>query len=308
MLLCSSPIPFRSLLVRLVLTLCLCLPSLGATPWALAASPSPAQSSSQSPPAQSLSTQAQPTGAKDAAHSTASSQKKKAQNAKSKTAPHASARHMGAALGAGTSWYLDGAPQAGRGAVWERGIPMENLSRKRILNPSSPSAAQVRALGREQGTAPASAPAAQGGTVTGKGSPVAPIVGTSPAARVGSGGVDTTRGIDSALGEISSYERQPADGSALGLKKPGAPALQMTTEESSWRNPVTQPHTGGQDVMTSRRNVVGAYADVVKSEDLHVTLGPELHIPEADPTVKHLSPQQSESSALGFGMKWQWDF
>lgn len=276
---------FHPFLLSLILMLSLCLvaPPLGGTG--------------------AHAAQVQSGDSKDAARAAPSAQKKQPQKSTTtgKTAPHASAHHMGAALGTGSSWYLDGTPRKGRGAVWERGIPMENLSRRRTLGVGgsagtagagvAPTAAQTRELGRELKRDPRSASHA--------------LQGRAAAA---TGGVDTTKGIDSALGEISSYERQPADGSALGLKKPGVPSVQMTTEESSWRNPVTQPPMAGQEVMSTRRNVVGAYADVVKSDDLHVTLGPELHIPDTDPTVKHLSPQQSESSTLGIGMKWQWDF
>ena len=177
-------------------------------------------------------------------------------------APHGNARSMGASLKSG-AWYMDGAPRAGRGAVWEQGISMQSLSRKRVAGGSG--------------------------------------IGAT-------GGVNTQKGIDSALEEISAYERQPANGSALGLNKPGVPQLKVTTEESSWRNPVTAPTRVGQEVMTTRRNVVGAYADVVKSDDLHVTVGPELHVPDTETGLIHLAPQQQDSSALGVGMKWQWDF
>lgn len=209
----------------------------------------------------------------------------KKKNTAAKEAPHASADHMGEALGTGASWYLDGTSRKARGAVWEHGVPMESLSRKQARRAAPSPQVIHQGKAHSAGQAPA-----------------------GPSQRSSAGGVDTTKGIESALGEISSYERQPADGSAMGLNKPGVPSLQMTTEESSWRNPVTQPPTSGQEVMTTRRNVVGAYADVVKSDDLHVTMGPELHIPESDPTVKRLSPQQNDSSTLGFGMKWQWDF
>ena len=211
-----------------------------------------------------------------------------------KAAPHANERHMGNALGAGSSWYLDGAPRKARGAVWERGIPMENLSRKRTAPDAEQTAAsEASAQGAAEQTAARGNGAGRSGGQNGQGRPT---------------GVDTTKGIDSALGEISSYERQPADGSALGLNKPGTPSLQVTKEESNWRSPANRQPVVGQDVMGTRRNVVGAYADVVKNEDLHVTVGPELHLPEAESNLGHLTPQQHDSSAVGFGMKWQWDF
>ena len=191
--------------------------------------------------------------------------------------PRANAHTMSKAIKP-NAWYLDGTPRKARGSLWEQGVEGKSLTRDRTeISRSKRQAEEAR---QQQAVGPARKK-----------------------------GVDTQKGINSALDEISAYERPPVDPTlALGLNKPGTPSVQVTKDRSSWRNEASGPGTVGQDVMTTRRNVVGAYADVVKDEDLRVSVGPELHIPDTETTSNHIAPQRPESSTLGVGMKWQWDF
>ena len=125
-------------------------------------------------------------------------------------------------------------------------------------------------------------------------------------------GVDTHQAIDTALKDLTEYERilPLEDASAEGkpLQKKGITG-KVRTESSTWRNPVTEPVRVDQDVAVTRRNIVGAYASVVDDENLRVTLGPELSIDTENSGGNHIAtPRQSEPNALGLGMKFQWDF
>lgn len=135
------------------------------------------------------------------------------------------------------------------------------------------------------------------------------VPGTSLARkRTPQGTVNTQDAIDKALQSLPEYERQPADDQKNAAeKKPGFKG-RVSTESSSWRNPVTQPVRVDQDMPVTRRKVVGAYADVVNDESLHITVGPELSIDTEYAGGKHAGHQQAEPNTLGVGMQFQWDF
>lgn len=121
--------------------------------------------------------------------------------------------------------------------------------------------------------------------------------------------VDTQGGIDKALQSLSDYDRgvPETQSEADKGKRPGLRG-QVSTESSTWRNPVTQPVRVDQEMPVSRRNVVGAYADVIRDESLHVTVGPELSLDAESSSGRHTSQHQNEPNTLGLGMKFQWDF
>lgn len=123
--------------------------------------------------------------------------------------------------------------------------------------------------------------------------------------------LNTRKGIDTALRELSAYEggaetptreENASNGRRQGLHG------RMTTESSTWRNPVTEPVRVDQRPPVTSRNVVGAYADVVRDDSMQIFVGPELSI-DADLAGDAPTPhKKNEPSTLGVGMQFQWSF
>lgn len=123
-------------------------------------------------------------------------------------------------------------------------------------------------------------------------------------------GVNTQGAIDWALREISSYERGPDTLGGARLEKADAKLRgRVSSEEATWRNPVTEPMRVDQGTLLNSRSIVGAYADVVRDEDFQMSVGPELIVDNE--AMKGGTSQYYQSDAgngLGVGMQFQWAF
>ncbi|MBD5607500.1 MAG: hypothetical protein HDQ93_01440 [Desulfovibrio sp.] len=110
------------------------------------------------------------------------------------------------------------------------------------------------------------------------------------------GAVDTRAGIDKAVNE--AIKKGPR--SSIGMS--------MNNEKGRWRSApsANSPHID-EDLGRERKRVFRAYADVQGGDDWNIKIGPELIL--KDEQYGESSAASSEpDSALGLGMKFQYDF
>ncbi len=75
---------------------------------------------------------------------------------------------------------------------------------------------------------------------------------------------------------------------------------------SSWHAPHEQEPIIDEDMLHDKRDVVGAYGQVMADDDFEMSMGPELHIPGEGADV--LGKDGAEASELGMSMKFKWGF
>ncbi len=75
---------------------------------------------------------------------------------------------------------------------------------------------------------------------------------------------------------------------------------------SSWHTPHAQEPIIDEDMLHDKRDVVGAYGQMVADDDFEMSMGPELHIPGEGASV--LGKDGAEASELGMSMKFKWGF
>lgn len=111
----------------------------------------------------------------------------------------------------------------------------------------------------------------------------------------GKNAMDTTQSIDRALTRAMEKPK-----SSLGMS--------VKEENTRWRTgpEANNPHID-EDMVRNRKHVFRAYADVKGGEDFTISVGPELIL--KDDQVRNNAASASEpDSALGLGMKFQYDF
>ncbi len=88
--------------------------------------------------------------------------------------------------------------------------------------------------------------------------------------------------------------------------KPAPPVAGRSLDlDTQWRTSITEPIKIDEDILTSKRNVVGAYANL-QGDGLQVFVGPEFHLPEGSPL--QTTPRTLDDSEVGMGMQVLWDF
>ena len=108
-------------------------------------------------------------------------------------------------------------------------------------------------------------------------------------------GVDTRKGIDSALQGRQKHGKKDE----LGVS--------WEREKSGWRNDANARRTPDEYVPVESRHHVRAYADVDASEDLNISVGPELIVKDSQANPYSGKSEQPDS-AVGMGMQFQLGF
>ena len=108
-------------------------------------------------------------------------------------------------------------------------------------------------------------------------------------------GVDTRKGIDSALQGQRKHGKK--DDVGVSWKR----------ERSNWRTDSTVARTPDEHVPVESRHHVRAYADVDAGDDLNVSVGPELIVRDGQASP-HTGKSDQPDSALGMGMQFQLGF
>ncbi len=75
---------------------------------------------------------------------------------------------------------------------------------------------------------------------------------------------------------------------------------------SSWHSPDAQEPIIDEDMLHDKRDVLGAYGQMVDENGFEMTMGPELHIPGEGASV--LGKDGADNSELGMSMKFKWGF
>ncbi len=116
-------------------------------------------------------------------------------------------------------------------------------------------------------------------------------------------------------GHTEQHLEGPHDGAQVAEEDEGL-SLQLANgaikgdaveEGSQWQSPGVNAIKIDEEVLSEKRNIVGAYAPLVQEDGLNISVGPELHIPDDvdSPLQKNSSQNQSE---VGMGMRLMWDF
>lgn len=110
------------------------------------------------------------------------------------------------------------------------------------------------------------------------------------------GAVDTRGGIDRAVND--AIKKGPR--SSIGLS--------VNNEEGRWKSAPSHnsPHID-EDLGRDRKRVFRAYADVQGGDDWNIKIGPELILKDEQYGESTASSSEPDS-ALGLGMKFQYDF
>jgi hypothetical protein len=108
--------------------------------------------------------------------------------------------------------------------------------------------------------------------------------------------VNTASGINSALNAAGEQHRRK-----------GGMGVSVGQQSSAWREPVVPDHEApDENLPMESRHVVRAYADMSNSDDLSISVGPEL-ILKNEQRERATVNKQPESS-LGMGMQFKLDF
>lgn len=117
-----------------------------------------------------------------------------------------------------------------------------------------------------------------------------------PVVKNGGEAANTAGGINRALTEAEKANVK------------GSVGVSLADQSSAWKvAPEEKRMQPDESMFRDRRHVVSAFADVKAGEDLSIKLGPELILKDerhGDETASESQPD----SALGLGMKFQYDF
>ena len=183
----------------------------------------------------------------------------------------------------GQPWAF-GQSEDRKDALWRRGVPAQSLKERAV------GAKSAQAAGRTAKTR--GAKAAEKGAVAG--------------ATVGKGAMDTGGGINSALSAAESAGQ--AGGATQAAKPKGSLGLSMENETTTWNvTPMREAMRPDEVLARDSRHVVRAYADMEPTEDLSISVGPELILKDEQHGAESAGSSQPDS-ALGLGMQFKLDF
>lgn len=191
------------------------------------------------------------------------------------TAPDAvwGKEHRQARQGAlhGQAWAF-GASEDRKSALWQRGVPATSLKRRAVSS---------------------AARGAFGGAA-------------APRKDQAAGAMDTGRGIDRALSTARS--RTDSREGTRGARPKGGLGLRMENETTTWNvTPMRESVRPDEVLARDSRHVVRAFADVEPTEDLSISVGPELILKDEQRGAESAGGSQPDS-ALGLGMQFKLDF
>ncbi len=119
--------------------------------------------------------------------------------------------------------------------------------------------------------------------------------------------IDTTRVIEAHLKNLPDYKGGTSQEKTTDHDN-SAIRGDFFSDERSWRNPITEPVKIDEDTFVNKRDAVGAYADMVHSDNLQISVGPEFYLPSEESSTPLTSQESSQKTDVGFGMQFQWGF
>ncbi len=75
----------------------------------------------------------------------------------------------------------------------------------------------------------------------------------------------------------------------------------------SWRAPTDKSVVIDEDLKKEKHDVIGAYGEMVKSEDFEMRMGPEVYVPMGGAKF-YQGEDKPDTTELGVGMKFKWGF
>ncbi len=184
-------------------------------------------------------------------------------------------------------WYPYGAPQTSHEVLWEEGSSFEEMNRVDLHRLA------VTESNKEMASVNDMLENTRGGYALNSEVFIEPL--------------NTRHSIAAQLKNLAEYHANNLEYEENLEETQGAAGMagRSTDQDVTWRSPVTEPVKIDEDVLSSKRNVVGAYVNM-QNDNMHFFVGPELHIPDSSP----LEPQDRdmEDSELGLGMQMLWGF
>lgn len=172
----------------------------------------------------------------------------------------------------GQPWAF-GASEDRKAALWQRGVPAKSLKQRAVSS----------AAGR----------GAFGGA-------------SSPRNGQATGAMNTGGGIDRALSTARSGAE--SRNGARGARPKGGLGLRMENETTTWNvTPMRESVRPDEVLARDSRHVVRAFADMEPTEDLSISVGPELILKDEQHGAESAGAGQPDS-ALGLGMQFRLDF
>lgn len=171
----------------------------------------------------------------------------------------------------GQAWAF-GASEDRKAAIWQRGVPATSLKQRAVSS---------------------AARGAFGGA-------------TAPRKGQAAGAMNTGAGIDRALS--SARSQAGARNGARGTRAKGGLGLRMENETTTWNvTPMREAVRPDEVLARDSRHVVRAFADVEPTDDLSISVGPELILKDEQRGAESAGGSQPDS-ALGLGMQFKLDF
>lgn len=189
----------------------------------------------------------------------------------------------------GQPWAF-GQSEDRKDALWRRGVPAQSLKQRAVGATGRPPASGA---GKKAGGA---------GGPAGKGA-----ASRNP---VGKGAMDTESGINSALSaaQAGAHSGGQAGGAAQGARPKGSLGLSMENETTTWNvTPMREAMRPDEVQARDSRHVVRAFADMEPTDDLSISVGPELILKDEQHGAESAGSSQPDS-ALGLGMQFKLDF
>ena len=184
----------------------------------------------------------------------------------------------------GQPWAF-GQSEDRKDALWRRGVPAQSLKQR-----------AVNAKGAK-GSPRAAGSAGRAAKATGSKAPA----GTGARSAGGNGAMDTESGISSALSAAQG-------GTARAGKPKGSMGLSMENETTTWNvTPMREAMRPDEVQARESRHVVRAFADLEPTDDLSISVGPELILKDEQHGAESAGSSQPDS-ALGLGMQFKLDF
>lgn len=178
--------------------------------------------------------------------------------------------------------------------MWTHGTSLENVARPQ---------AHTGLARRKTAQTPATTPPPANSDKAGTRRP-AHAAGKQTAGK--QAGMNTTGGIERSLQTVSNYRLTPESTRAPSKKSPFSAG--MRTEEHTWHEHHGEPVRVDQKMTMGERKIVGAYADVLDENDMHLTFGPEVTLSKPGVVDSVMDPNAYNPNAVGMGMKFEWGF
>lgn len=107
--------------------------------------------------------------------------------------------------------------------------------------------------------------------------------------------------------EARKKKAKPSDEASAKSAKKSAFGLSMENSESRWKADAAGEPRPDEDMVRDRKRVFRAYAGVKPSDDITISVGPELIIKDESHGESSANAADPDS-AFGLGMKFKYDF